>query len=557
MFKNLIVLPDGTQVSSGNGEAAIVSLRLTRTVNAGQELTLGSACASMLETTLFLPPEVSLCQGDALVLYRVDDEGMQHRVGVFIAQKPERRGTNLRKLTAYDRMVLFDREVDSHLSGLTQWPYTLQQLAQLVCQWCGVELATPEIPNGSFPVQAFTTRNCTGRHLLQWIGEVAGRFSRINPQGQLEFAWYTPGERKLEPTPTSQIEAQWAAETLTLRLPGETAYEAGVLQLQLDGQCDYRQQTLSLQGEESLFYYQGSLSVADYAVAPVEQVLLQQTAQDVGTVYPDSIDGKNVYRITGNPLLAALSAQNLMPVAATLYEQLRQVSYTPCKAIVPTDISLQPGQILQVADQTGKPVQIFLMSLVESGGRSELECTGSAFREGTEAVNRPSYQQLHGKVLNLHADVDGLRLENRDAQERITAVEADLNGLRTQVDTGQAEENRRFTELNQTAEEFSLFINRVETQGTELVKTRNGYTFSDQGLRIQRSGESVESLLTHEGLAVTRYGQMLLQADKDGVNAVDVTVGNYLILGNYARLEDYPGGRTACYHISEGVSYGS
>ena len=53
MLKNLLVLADGTEISSGVGTVnAIQSTKLTQSVNSGEELTLGSTCASILEMTL-------------------------------------------------------------------------------------------------------------------------------------------------------------------------------------------------------------------------------------------------------------------------------------------------------------------------------------------------------------------------------------------------------------------------------------------------------------------------------------------------------------------------
>ena len=49
-------------------------------------------------------------------------------------------------------------------------------------------------------------------------------------------------------------------------------------------------------------------------------------------------------------------------------------------------------------------------------------------------------------------------------------------------------------------------------------------------------------------MSVRRAGQVLLQADNRGVEAVDVTVRNYLIIGENSRIEDYGAGRTACFY---------
>ena len=52
MLKTIIVLPDGTEVSSGTGVVnAIRCVTLTECVNRGEELTIGSTCANAV--TLF------------------------------------------------------------------------------------------------------------------------------------------------------------------------------------------------------------------------------------------------------------------------------------------------------------------------------------------------------------------------------------------------------------------------------------------------------------------------------------------------------------------------
>ena len=48
---------------------------------------------------------------------------------------------------------------------------------------------------------------------------------------------------------------------------------------------------------------------------------------------------------------------------------------------------------------------------------------------------------------------------------------------------------------------------------------------------------------------VRRNGEVVLQANNQGVRGRDVTVENYLIVGENARFEDYGGNRTACFYI--------
>ena len=80
-------------------------------------------------------------------------------------------------------------------------------------------------------------------------------------------------------------------------------------------------------------------------------------------------------------------------------------------------------------------------------------------------------------------------------------------------------------------------------------KTTTGYTFDEQGLRITRSDSDMDNTLDHTGMCVRRNGEILLQANNQGVQARDVTVSNYLVVGEHTRFEDYGGDRTACYYI--------
>ena len=64
----------------------------------------------------------------------------------------------------------------------------------------------------------------------------------------------------------------------------------------------------------------------------------------------------------------------------------------------------------------------------------------------------------------------------------------------------------------------------------------------------------MENRLDNSGMYVERSGETILQANAAGVVATDVTVRNYLIVGNHSRFEDYSDGdddaRTGCFWIA-------
>jgi len=509
MYRHLLRLPDGTELFSGPGqENPLQSVTITQTVNSGEELTLGSACTGELRAALITPNGgLSLTAGDAVTVFRVDEEENRTQLGVFYLEKPARTSAHTLQLTAYDAVSRLDKDLSLWLSGLEEWPYAAWEFAQLVCDQCGLQLVEEELPNADFYIQPFAGENVTGRHLMQWLGQITGRFCRATAEGALEFAWYVPND------------------TLT------------VAPVESDG---------------SVFYYQGELEYADYQVTPVEKVQLRQTAEDVGTVWPDEPGEKNTCIIENNPMLAAQDSETLLTVAQTLYAQLQDVTYTPCKVTIPASPEICPGDVITLTDINGKTFSVWVMKKTSDGLRDTLECTGSHRRDSSSAVNNLGFRALSGKILNLRTDVDGLKVENLDTHGKLAAVNLDLEGIRSRVE-GQEKTAEGIagtvSTLTQTSKDMKLELETILENGTGKVKTTLGYTFDDKGLQISRSGSDMENLLDHTGMYVRRNGQTVLQANNQGVEARDVTVGNYLIIGENSRIEDYSGDRTACFYI--------
>lgn len=95
-------------------------------------------------------------------------------------------------------------------------------------------------------------------------------------------------------------------------------------------------------------------------------------------------------------------------------------------------------------------------------------------------------------------------------------------------------------------------LDTLRQEGVEKIVTPvMKYSMSDDGLRIQKPGEEIGNKMTHEGMEVSRGSEPMLRADKDGVLATDVTVRNFLNMGEYSRFEDYSDGvdtaRTGCF----------
>lgn len=235
---------------------------------------------------------------------------------------------------------------------------------------------------------------------------------------------------------------------------------------------------------------------------------------------------------------------------------IQNIAHTPCKVSIPAGMQVNAGDIITVTDRNGVTVTAYVMTKKQSGQRDTLECTGSYRRDSSSAVNEQSYKALSGKVLDLQMNVDGLKVENRDAAGKLASLALNLDGLTAKVQ-GQSDDiagiAENITQIQQNAQEVKLSIQSIREDGVEKVQTETGYTFDGNGLNISKDGSDIENRLNETGMYVKRNGEVILQANNDGVEATDVSVRNYLIIGDHARFENYSDGsdskRTACFWI--------
>lgn len=495
MIKHIIELNDGTILQAGVGDPAILSVELTRSVNGATQLQPGSVCAAMVKVTLF--GQNPLTQGCVFTLYEQRDDRERMPLGKFIAEEPQSSSPNTATVTAYDQVTLLDQDVSAWLEQLDGWPYALEELANMVCRQCGVTLGSTQILNGDYPVRQFSVQSVTGRQLLQWIAQVACSYCAADGDGVLQFAWYTQSDRVYSPTD----------------------------------------------------YSQGGLQMAEYTTETIDRVRISAKEDDVGTVWPEDAGEANTYVVLGNPLLTAETATDLQTVAQNIYTRLQDVAYTPCTVKVPLGSAPEPGSIVTVAHKNGQIAQVYVMECRREGAGETFCCTGAAKLDSTTVVNNQSYTALSGKVLRLRTDVEGLLVEHGDTKENVAKLSMDLEGISTMVQVAREENEKALTAISQTAEELALSVQTILDNGVDKVTNSFGLTIDGSSVNIHRAGSEMENRLDETGMYVCRGEDVMLQANAGGVIATDVSVRNFLVMGDHARFEDYGSGRTACFYI--------
>lgn len=567
MLRNLIVLPDGTEIFSGLGAYnAIKSVKFTGSVNEQTELAFGSVCSSMMEASIITPyGGLNIAAGSEVTAYKVDDAGTRYPMGLYTLEKPTRPTANTYKITAYDRISWLDKDLTKWLAALDVWPIELLTFAQMVCSECGLTLTNETIPNGDYLIPQFSGSGITGRKLMQWVGEVCARFLRATPDGNVEFAKYTVNS-------TYTIGATRRAATMTLSdmveitddENGNVSIVSDYMTVEDDGFgnvtvvsdflniIDDGNGNIAISvagGSEVIPFYGGTLSYEDYQTAPIEKVQVRMTADDVGVVYPE-IEG-NTYIIQGNYLLATSTTENSLPVVQTIFEEISGIRYTPCRVSIPVNLGIQPGDIISITDKNGVTITAYVMTKTTSGQRDTLECTGSPRRDSSSVVNNEEFRDWNGKILELRKEVEGLYVANKDTEGRLAELSLTVDGLNTQVSQQNQEiegVKTDLTAIRQESTQVSIQVQNIMENGVDKVITANNYSFTSDGMHIEREGEEISSRIDHTGLYVNQSDDPRLVANADGVRARDLMAENYLIIA-HARFEKYQGKYTACFYV--------
>lgn len=469
MYKNILVLDDGTEISAGTvGQNAILSLTATETVSSTTDLCPGAACSNKLEISLWVEPgsDLVITSGTRLTHYREDASGDRTLAGTYWAVKPTRQTKNTYKIYAYDAVSRLDGIQSTWLRSIQgQFPMSLWAFAQLVAQRCGVTITNSELPrNVDYQVQAFYADDLTGRQLLAWVAEASCTFLRATPAGQLEFAWYVDRTTQAGAAPRD-------SRTVTLL----AAQPDGKI-LQASGG-----KFLALKDNFGIAYpyAMDGLSFEDYETAPPDKVQIRQSDCDIGVIYPPDATGTNTYVIQGNLLLASASAAALKPVAASLYTLLRGITYTPAKIKLLACDVIHPGDIVRVRDASGRVFTTAVMTRTSSGGCDTLESTGSPSRDSVSAVNQKSYKNLQGKMLEIAADIDGLNIKASELSGNYSELSQKVDGFNLTVTNGDSTSTLKLksgsTELSSAEIKFSGMVtfSNLKTAGSSVINGSN------------------------------------------------------------------------------------
>lgn len=174
-----------------------------------------------------------------------------------------------------------------------------------------------------------------------------------------------------------------------------------------------------------------------------------------------------------------------------------------------------------------------------------------------ESSNNPS---TLGEALNqTTAKVDKISQEIKLSVDKVEAAVGQSAQLQMKIDEinmtvsrheDEIDELEKKVALSLTQDDVRIEIEKTLEDGVNKVTTKTGYVFGEEGLEISKSDSEMSTMITEDGMTVSRNGDAVLVANNEGVIAEDLHATTYLIIGTNSRFEDY-GNRTGCFWIGE------
>ena len=546
MLRNKLVRSDGSIIDS----SVIISCEFTEEVNCSTNLSFGDVTSS--ELSVEIRSTEAIQQGEVLTYYMIED-GVETLIGEFIAEKPTVASRSSIRFSAYDNISKTEKLFSEWLkNNQALFPMTPMELLSYACSFCGVIYAGGEFPNQNITINAFYADDITCRQILSWVGALAGRFVRANAAGEIELAQYTENlatqvtYRAGYANPLNITVADndgnvvITSDEMTVTDDGYgnvIAIITGIDVVDADG-------NVTLASGVAVPYMQGSLSYETYQTDTIARVQIKHSDNDVGVIYPADATG-NCYVISQNMLLGACSTEDVTAVAQTLYEQLCSVTYVPFSVTLPRTLKVRAGEIIGVRDINGHSFISLIMKMSVGANGVTISSTGDKSYDSSAAVASEKFTNLTGKVLEISKTVDGLSIVNRDLDGRVGTLEVNTEKFQATI----RDDVDNLAKIAMTSEKVDIVVsNAVKGIDGASVK-ETGYTFDKDGLNIHKDGEEMHNTLNNNGMYVRKNNTDVLVADKDGVNAVNLTARKYLVIGKNARFEDYQNNRTACFYI--------
>ena len=230
------------------------------------------------------------------------------------------------------------------------------------------------------------------------------------------------------------------------------------------------------------------------------------------------------------------------------------------------DFLLEIGDKISLTTKDNKKVYSYVLDdVINYDGAFSEKTRWSYGSEETEEETNPTnlgeaLKMTFAKVDKVNKQIDIVASEAEANKSNIAALQLNTESISASVSSVEERTNNLESNVNEeittltkkvdaamTSDAVKLSIREELANGVDKVYTSTGFSFDADGLRVSKTGSEMDTLLDEDGLTVYRNNTEVLTADNTGVNGINMTVRQYLIVGG-SRFEAY-GSRTGCFWI--------
>lgn len=435
--------------------------------------------------------------------------------GKFTAEPGEISGDMI-SVTAFDNMLKFDQPYS--ISNLI-YPTTLGSIVRDACSCCDVALAvdSASFDNDDFVVNARPDDSVTFRQILQWVGQIACKYSKFNTAGQLSLRWYD----------IETLESTW------IRQAGgssETLCAGNSNLVDVDASSIIKVTDL-LSGS--------TITTEDVVITGVkvtEESVSGNTDDDME--YQSGSDGY-ILTVSGNKLIQDGKGAT---VASYLGERLNGLRFRPLSVKCPGDPAREAGDLGLVTDRKGNNYKTILTGATYTAHTSQDLICGA---ESPVRLSATRYSEATQVYRNLREVLSKQRSEWEKAYEDLQEAMNDKTGLYP------------ITETLEDGSSVLYFCNKPTLEESQVIVEFNakGWGMSTNGGESWNIGALVDGTMITQILNTIgvnadwiRTGALTV-TDNDGnvIFSVDMDTKQVIMSGDSIRI----GGKTVTAAIND------
>ena len=340
--------------------------------------------------------------------------------GKFTAEPGEESGNSI-SVKAFDDMTKFDQPYS--LSKLV-YPATLGTIVRDACSCCGVTLAsdTAAFDNNNFIVQNRPDDSAlTFRQVLQWVGQIACKFFRIDRFGKLSARWYNTD--LLEATWVRKEDTIWADIAGNAILDSEGQEIGTAIEIPLKNgnsniiDADNSDEILKISD-----LLTGSTIQTDDVVITGIRVNEEDGDSTEEITYQSGAEGY-ILEISGNKLIQSGSGAT---VAAYLGERLNGIQFRPMSVGTPADPAREAGDLGLVIDAKKRYHKTIFTNVEYTAHTSQNLISGA---EAPTRLSSTRYSQATQVYKELRANLKRQKTEWDTAFDNLQEAMKTKNGL--------------------------------------------------------------------------------------------------------------------------------